>query len=113
MRGVHLITEEGQTPHTFDGVDDFETPLPTLDENDPGLVQGLVPASFGAFHDRLGVNPVQIAAEIYRAAGGTSGRRVARDKRPVEWRQLEAGYQRESIETLLARIFTQVAPGLQ
>lgn len=104
--GVHLIAEEGQTPHTLDGVD-FETLSPTLGENDPGLVQGLVPAPFGAIHDGLGVNPVQIATEVYGAAGGISGRRVAGDKRPVERRQLEAGYQRESVEALVGRILTQ------
>jgi hypothetical protein len=91
MRGGHLITEEGQTPHSLDGVD-FETLFPTLRENDPGLVQGLVPTPFGAFPDGLGVDPVQIATEVYGSARGASGRRVVGDERPIERRQLEAGY---------------------
>jgi hypothetical protein len=97
MGGVHLITEEGQTPDTLDGVG-FEALFPPLDENDPGLVQGLVPAPF---LDGLEVNPVQIATKVYGAAGGTSRRRVAGDKWPVERRQLE------SIEPLVPRVLTQ------
>ena len=78
MRGFHLITEEGQAPYTLHGVD-LETLLAALREDDPGLVQGHIPAPLGVVRDGLGVSPVQIATEVYGPARGTSGRRVAGD----------------------------------
>ncbi len=83
---VGKLAAEGQAPDTFDGCD-LEFLVLVVGETDPGLVQRPIAAPSGELLGGIGVNPVQIAAEVYGVAGSTFGGRVEGEEWPVEGRQ--------------------------
>jgi hypothetical protein len=91
-----MVAVETHAPDAGDGPD-LEGLVLVVAEPDPCLVQGLVAAPSGVSLGGIGVDPMQIAAQVYRAAGGTFGGGIERNERSIEGRQLQAQQFRELI----------------